>query len=497
MNQIIELVKKTKVYDVAKKTPLTYIAEFSKQIKNKVYLKREDMQQIHSFKLRGAYQKISSLSKKEKKAGIIASSAGNHAQGVAFAAKKLNINSIIVMPASTPEIKVRAVKNLGSKVILHGDVYDEAFKHAKQLEKKYGYTFIHPFDDIEVIAGQATIAKEIIDTKRNIDYVFVPVGGGGLISGIGLYIKDISPKTKVIGIEPIDSQTLYQSLHNKQRTALKEVGGFADGVAVKLIGEHTFNIAKKIVDDIILVSNDEICAGIKDIYDNTRSIVEPSGALALAGAKKYCHEQNLKNKNIVAIVSGANVNFDRLRYIAERAELGEHKEAIFAVSINEKKGSFLKFCNSLKEYTITEFNYRYADKIKAHIFVGIELKQGVNEKNRIIEKLSKDYQLEDMSNNSIAKTHVRYMVGGRANVRNEEIYRFEFPERRGALLDFLIKIGSKWNITLFHYRNHGAAFGQVLVGFQTKNTKELELAFSELKYFYKNETSNNAYKFFL
>ena len=497
MSALINLADNSAVYDVAKVSALSIATQLSKRFHNQIYLKREDDQVIHSFKLRGAYQKMSSMSDEQKSKGVIASSAGNHAQGVALGASKLNIKAIIVMPTSTPEIKVQAVEHLGAEVVLHGDVYDDAFHHAKKLESEQDLCFISPYDDFEVIAGQATVAKEILSQLEEIDYVFAPVGGGGLISGMASYIKHYAPHIKVIGVEPVDSPTLYKALEANERVVLDDVGRFADGVAVKQIGALPFEIAKDSVDDVVLVSNDEMCAAIKDIYEDVRSVSEPAGALSTAGVKKYILEHGLKDKNIVSIVSGANVNFDRLRYIAERADLGELNEAIVAVTIPEEPGSFLRFCEMLDNSSITEFNYRYAPRKDAHIFVGIKLTNGESEKQALISRLSQSFEVMDMSDNSMAKTHIRYMVGGHANAENEVIYRFEFPERPGALLNFLKKVKTKWNISLFHYRNHGADFGRVLIGLQVDDVSDLESRFDEIGYYYQNETDNKAYQYFL
>ena len=497
MSALIDLADNSNVYDVAKVSALSIAQQLSKRFKNQIYLKREDDQVIHSFKLRGAYQKMSSMSEEQKSKGVIASSAGNHAQGVALGASKLNIKAIIVMPTSTPKIKVQAVEQLGAEVILHGDVYDDAFHHAKKLESEQNLCFISPYDDFEVIAGQATVAKEVLSQLDEIDYVFAPVGGGGLISGMASYIKHYAPHIKVIGVEPLDSPTLFKALEANERVVLDDVGRFADGVAVKQIGALPFEIAKKSVDDVVLVSNDEMCAAIKDIYEDVRSVSEPAGALSTAGVKKYILEHGLQGKNIVSVVSGANVNFDRLRYIAERADLGELNEAIVAVTIPEEPGSFLRFCELLDNSSITEFNYRYAAKKDAHIFVGIKLSKGETEKQALLTRLSKSFEVIDMSDNSMAKTHIRYMVGGHANAENEVIYRFEFPERPGALLNFLKKVKTKWNISLFHYRNHGADFGRVLIGLQVDDVSDLESRFDEIGYYYQNETDNKAYQYFL
>ena len=497
MHNIVKLADNTRVYDVVDVTPLSRAFQLSKRLDNNVYLKREDELAIHAFKLRGAYQKISSLTPDQAAKGVVASSAGNHAQGVALSAKKLGIESVIVMPLSTPKIKVNAVEQLGGKVILHGDVYDDAYQYAKQLEQEQDLVFIHPYDDIEVMSGQATVAKELLEQLSGIDKVFVPVGGGGLIAGMATYIKHYAPEIKVIGVEPQDSPTLYEALKHNERVILPEVGRFADGVAVKQIGEKTFEIARQVVDEVILVSNDEICAAIKDIYEDVRSIAEPAGALATAGIKKYVQTHSLKNENLISVVSGANVNFDRLRYIAERADIGEHVEAIIAVTIDEKPGSFLRFCQMLENHSITEFNYRYGSDTQARIFVGVSLSNGLAEKKQLLNTLSESFDVLDMSDNSIAKTHIRYMVGGRSSCDDEVLYRFEFPERPGALLNFLKKVGDNWNITLFHYRNHGADFGRVLIGLQASGVTELEKNFDELGYFYQNETDNKAYQYFL
>ena len=497
MNKIVNLADNSSVYEVAKVTPLASAAQLSERFGNQIYLKREDEQSIHAFKLRGAYQKMASLTESQTAKGVVASSAGNHAQGVALAAKKLGVKAYIVMPLSTPKIKVEAVQRLGGEVLLFGDVYDDAYGYAKQLEAERDLCFIHPYDDIQVIAGQATVAKEILDQLDKIDVVFIPVGGGGLIAGMASYFKHYAPHIKVVGVEPKDSPTLTYSLQNNTRSILSDVGRFADGVAVKQIGKIPFEIAKETVDEMVLVSNDEICAAIKDIYEDVRSIAEPAGALATAGAKKYIQKHKISKQNLVAVISGANVNFDRLRYIAERADLGELTEAIIAVTMPEKPGSFLKFCRLLANQSITEFNYRYADGAQAHIFVGVGLSNGEAEKQALIDRLSDDFEIIDMSDNSMAKTHIRYMVGGRSNAKSEVVYRFEFPERSGALLEFLEKVGTNWNISLFHYRNHGADFGRVLIGLQVDNPSELEARFDELGYFYHNESDNKAYQYFL
>ncbi len=498
MQKIIDAINNMRVYEIMKQTPVSYLKNLSQRYQQTIYLKREDKTPVRSFKLRGAYQKISALSKEEKARGIITASAGNHAQGVAMSAQKLGINAIVVMPKTSPKIKINSVKQLGAEVILEGNIYDEAYKYAKKLSQTLTRTLIHPYDDIEVIAGQASIAIELLTQLNFIDFIFVPVGGGGLITGIGVYIKKYKPNIKIIGVESDGSPTLTESLIKKRRVELSDVGLFADGVATKRIGSESFRLSTQLVDDTVLVSNDEVCAAIKDIYDDTRSIAEPSGALSLAGVKRYIKTKNLNNKKIVAILSGANMNFDRLRHIAERAELGKQKEAIFAVTIPEKAGSFLRFCQLLENRVITEFNYRYADKKEAYIFVGIALENGRVEEKQIFEILNANYKTVDMSDNEIAKTHVRYMVGGKAQIDNEVIYRFTFPEKPGALLKFLLKIGSHWNISLFHYRNHGADFGRVLIGLEALgDMHSLESRFKELDYIYHRENNNPAYHYFL
>ncbi len=497
MNSIVKLIDNSCVYDIIDKTPLTYAELLSAKLGNNIYIKREDKTAVHSFKIRGAYQKIASLTNAEKKQGIITATAGNHAQGVALSAQKLAIVATIVMPKTTPKIKVASVIKLGAKVILFGVMYDDALQYAKELSKKENLVFIHAYDDKQVIAGQGTIALELLEQLENIDYIFVPVGGGGLITGIASYITSKKPSIKVIAVEPNESPALTESLLRKSQVVLDDVGLFADGVAVKKIGDENFRLIKDLVKEAILTSNDEICAAIKDIYDDTRVIAEPSGALALSGAKKYIIKYNLKDKNIVVILSGANINFDRLRHIAERAELGENKEAIFAVTIAEQAGSFLQFCKTLDGKVITEFNYRYGQHDKAHIFVGIATEGGIDEKNKLLITLGNNYSVVDMSDNEMAKTHIRYMVGGKTHLDNEVLYRFIFPEKPGALIKFLISIGNKWNISLFHYRNHGADFGRVLVGFQAKDISKLENNLNKLGYKYFNETNNIAYAYFL
>lgn len=489
------------VYDVAEETPLEHAAILSTRLGNQIWLKREDEQPVFSFKLRGAYNKMAGLSKAELKKGVVASSAGNHAQGVALAASRLKTRATIVMPRTTPAIKVNAVKGYGARVILHGDNYDAAFDYAMDLVRKKGMIFIPPFDDVDVIAGQGTIGFEILKQHPDhIDAVFVPVGGGGLIAGIGAYIKSVRPGIKVIGVEPEDADAMNQSLKSGRRILLDNVNIFADGVAVRQVGKETFRLAKEVIDEMVIVSNDEICAAIKDIFEDRRSVLEPAGALAMAGAKAYISRKKVRNKEFIVIASGANVNFDRLRHIAERAEIGERREAVLAVTIPEKAGSFRKFCAIIGKHGITEFNYRFADAENAHIFVGVQIGDAREEKKLIASLRKKGYKTLDMTDNEMAKLHIRHLVGGRAPAAEHElIYRFMFPERPGALMKFLNEMGGRWNISLFHYRNHGADFGRVLVGMQVppKDKKAFEDFLENLGYEYAEETANPAYKLFL
>ena len=500
LEQYLDLIREAPVYDVAQRTPLQIAPGVSRRLANRVLLKREDLQQVFSFKLRGAYNKITALEEKERAAGVIAASAGNHAQGVALAARKLGLKAIIVMPKTTPEIKVQSVRDLGAEIVLHGNTYDDACGHADQLALKTGMTFIHPYDDPLVIAGQGTIGMEILTQVDHCDAVFIPIGGGGLIAGVAMWIKAHRPNIRVIGVEPDDAPCMYAALQAGERVILDQVGIFADGVAVRQAGEETFRIAREYVDEILLVTTDEICAAIKDIFDDTRSIAEPAGALAVAGIKKYIEREKVTGKTLIAIDSGANMNFDRLRHVAERAELGEHREVLFAATIAERPGSFRKFCETIGRRGITEFNYRYSDPSQAHVFVGVKM-QGEEEKQKLFAQLEKDqYPYQDMSDNEMAKTHIRFMVGGRVSgVQHERLYRFEFPERPGALMRFLNRMGEKWNISLFHYRNHGAAYGRVLIGMQVppEESEKLACFLEELNYPYWEETDNPAYALFL
>ena len=489
------------IYDVAKETPLEEATTLSKRLNNRILLKREDLQSVFSFKLRGAYNKMSSLSEAEMKKGVVAASAGNHAQGVALAARKLGIKATIFMPETTPGIKVDAVRSYGAITKLVGDSYDDAFQTASDYCKGKGAVFIHPYDDPDVIAGQGTIGFEILKQHESLpDMIFVPVGGGGLIAGIAVYVKTLCPNIRIIGVEPEDADAMKRSLEAGRRVRLKEVGIFADGVAVKQVGKETFKLARDFVDEVITVSNDQICAAIKDIFEDTRTITEPAGALAVAGIKKYVAEHNLKGLDLVAIDSGANMNFDRLRHVAERAEIGERREGIIAVTIPERPGSFRAFCSILGKRGITEFNYRYSSADKAHVFVGLQV-QDPGELVELLGKLrSKGYQAIDMTDNEMAKTHMRHLVGGHAGqADNERVFRFRFPERPGALLGFLSKMGKTWNISLFHYRNHGADFGRVLVGMQVPPGEKMafQAFLKDLGYTYVEETDNPAYKLFL
>jgi len=501
-NRYVEMILRAPVYDVAHETPLERAKALSSRLGNEIYLKREDLQPVFSFKLRGAYNKIIHLDQAERDKGIITASAGNHAQGVALAAQKLAIRAVIVMPKTTPEIKVNSVAAFGAEIVLHGNTYDDAYARATELANEQGLVFVHPYDDPLVIAGQGTIAVEILRHHADaIHAIFVPVGGGGLIAGISAYVKVLYPQIKIIGVEPDDAGCLYAALQAGERVKLDQVGIFADGVAVRQVGEEPFRVAQQCVDEVILVSTDEICAAIKDIFEDTRSIAEPAGALAVAGLKKYIEREQLTNKMIVAIDSGANMNFDRLRHVAERAELGERREALFAVTIPERPGSFRQFCEVIGLRGITEFNYRYSDPAQAHVFVGVQMHARGKEGGDLFGALqAKSYPVVDMTDNEMAKMHVRYMVGGRVHdVLNERLYRFEFPERPGALLRFLNHVGQRWNISLFHYRNHGAAYGRVLIGMQVpKSDDGTFLEFLQgLGYPYWEETTNPAYTLFL
>ena len=498
----IERILKARVYDVAIESPLEEAQRLSRRVGNQVLLKREDLQPVFSFKLRGAYNRIAHLSESARARGVVCASAGNHAQGVALAANRCGCAAVIVMPQTTPHIKVQAVIDLGAEVLLHGDDYDSAFERALQLARERSLVLVHPFDDPDVIAGQGTIAVEILrQTGGKLDAIFVPVGGGGLLAGIAVYVKYLYPAVKIIGVEPQDAATMHDSLKAGQRVTLERVGIFADGVAVRRVGEETFALCRGQVDEVVLTSTDEICAAIQDVFEDTRSIVEPAGALAVAGAKKYLARERWHGKRVVAINSGANMNFDRLRHVAERADLGGEREALLAVVIPEQPGSFLHFCEVLGRRSVTEFNYRYAGPGSAQIFVGLALSGGRAEKDALLATLrAADFKVTDMTDDEMAKLHVRYMVGGHARgLADEHLFRFEFPERPGALLRFLQAIGVRWNISLFHYRNHGSDHGRVLAGIQVPAAERAEflLHLNELHYVYVEESANPAYRMFL
>lgn len=497
----IEKILRAKVYDVAVETPLDFAPSLSERLANRVFLKREDLQPVFSFKLRGAYNKMSMLDRPSRAKGVIAASAGNHAQGVALAAKRLDIKALIVMPTTTPEIKIKSVKALGADIILFGDSFSETYAHAVELASRHGMVFIHPFDDPDVIAGQGTVAMEILrQHPGDLNAIFVPVGGGGLIAGIAVYVKFVRPDIKIIGVEPDDANCLNRALKANSRVIIEQVGLFADGVAVRQVGEEPFRIAQTHVDEVITVNTDEICAAIKDIFDDTRSIAEPAGALAIAGLKKYVEREQITGQVLIAIDSGANINFDRLGYVAERAQVGEHREILLAVSIPEVPGSFLEFCKLLGGRSITEFNYRYFDATKAQVFVGISSSGLEADRAMVIGQLQeRGCQVTDMTANELAKEHSRYMVGGHApHEISELVYSIEFLERPDALLKFLTHLGGRWNISLFHYRNHGAAFGKVLMGVQMARAEQqaFQQCLDELYFVYTEETENPAYRLF-
>lgn len=499
---LIKRILTARVYDVAVETPLERARNLSNRLGNDIFLKREDLQPVFSFKLRGAFNKMFSLSPEERAHGVVAASAGNHAQGVALAGSRLGIKTTIVMPKTTPEIKVKAVQAFGGTAVLHGSSYDEAYAHARELEREQHMTFVHPFDDLDVIAGQGTIGMELLRQHSGpIEAVFLCVGGGGLIAGVGSYLKYLYPDIRIIGVEHEEAPTLYASMQAGERVQLPQVGNFADGAAVRLIGEKTFEIARNVVDEVILVSTDETCAAIKDVFEDTRTLLEPAGALSIAGLKKYVTQHKLQGKHLIAVASGANINFDRLRHVAERAELGEGREMLLAVTIPERPGSFREFCHAISNRPITEFNYRYADARDAQVFAGVKIAGGKPEREALLKNLiDKSYTVADLTDNEVAKIHLRYMVGGHSNgAENEVLYRFMFPERPGALLHFLTNMSSGWNISLFHYRNHGSDFGRVLVGIQVPPAERGEFCqlLDKLGYEYWDETENPAYQRFL
>jgi len=499
---LVDRILQARVYDVARETALEDAPRLSARLANRILLKREDLQSIFSFKLRGAYNKIARLPQQSAARGVIAASAGNHAQGVALAARQRGIRARIVMPVTTPAIKIDAVKALGAEVVLHGDSYDEAYALARRQAEAEGFVYVHAYDDLDVIAGQGTIGVEILrQCSGPIDAIFVPVGGGGLIAGIAAYVKQTRPEIAIIGVEPDDAACLYAALRDGERTVLDRVGIFADGAAVRQVGEEPFRIVRDRVDEVICVDTDEICAAILDIFEDTRTVAEPAGALAVAGIKKFVEARAVTDQTLVAIVSGANINFDRLRHISERAELGEHREVIFAATIPERPGSFRAFCEAIGDHDVTEFNYRYVESSDAHVFVGIKLDGGDRERAALLEHVEAcGYACVDMTHNEMAKLHVRHLVGGRANgLAAERLLRFEFPERPGALRRFLSQMHPGWNLSLFHYRNHGAAVGRVLVGMQVPDAEReaFESFLKELAYPYIEETDNPAYRLFL
>ena len=500
-HKYVKKILDARIYDLAIETPVDAAPLLSHRLNNQVLLKREDLQPVFSFKLRGAYNKLRHLSDEQLAAGVIAASAGNHAQGLALAAKKMGVKATIVMPQTTPQIKVDAVRARGAKVVLIGDSYDAAAAHANKLIEEQGLTYIHPFDDPDIIAGQGTIGMEILrQVPGDLDAIFIAVGGGGLCAGVAAYVKNLRPDIKIIAVESDDAACLDAAMKAGRRVRLKEVGIFADGTAVAQIGKETFRILKDLVDEVITVSTDEICAAIKDVYNDTRAICEPSGALGTAGLKKYVEAHGVEGQTLMAIQCGANIDFDRLRYISERTETGEKREAVLAVTIDEEPGSFEKFCKALHRRNISEFNYRYNDADRAQIFVGMKVTSDDDRRELVQELGRKGYAVSDMTDNETAKLHIRHMVGGHApHVVDEQVFRFEFPERPGALMNFLVQLGGRFNISMFHYRNHGSAFGRVLVGLQAskKDAREVRQFLDNLGYHYTDETDNEAYRFFL
>lgn len=497
INAIVKL--GSRVYEAAQVTPLQKMGKLSERLHNNIWIKREDRQPVNSFKLRGAYAMISSLSAEQKAAGVIAASAGNHAQGVALSAKQLGLKALIVMPQNTPSIKVDAVRGFGGEVLLHGANFDEAKAKAIELSKEKNMTFIPPFDHPLVIAGQGTLAMEMLQQVADLDYVFVQVGGGGLAAGVAILLKQFMPEIKIIGVESKDSACLKAALDKGEPTDLTHVGLFADGVAVKRIGDETFRLCQQYLDDMVLVDSDEVCAAMKDLFENVRAVAEPSGALGLAGLKKYAKQNHIEGKNMAAILSGANLNFHTLRYVSERCEIGENREALLAVTMPEQPGSFLKFAYILGNRAVTEFSYRYADDKCACVFVGVRT-TNEQEKADIIADLTKNgFDVEDMSDDDIAKTHVRYLMGGRSANNNERLYTFEFPEQKGALLKFLETLQNRWNISLFHYRAHGADYGNILAGFQIEEHEqtEFEQTLAQLNYVFEDVTESKSYRYFL
>lgn len=501
-DKYIKRILNARVYDISVQTRLHQAETLSERIGNRVLLKREDEQPVFSFKCRGAFNRIYRLTQRNHISGVVAASAGNHAQGVALAASTLGLKATIVMPVTTPAIKVDSVRRFGGEAVMHGDDFQAAYQEAVRIGEAGNFPFIHPFDDIDTIAGQGTVGMEICQQyKGDLDAIFVPIGGGGLAAGLSVYMKYVRPDVRIIGVEPVDSACMKAAIDAGAPVELDEVGLFADGVAVRQAGRETFEVCRHCLDDIVLVTVDEISAAIKDIFYDTRIMTEPAGACAVAGLKKYAAAHSLSDKSLVAVCSGANINFDRLRHVAERAEIGESRESLMAVTIPERPGSFLEFCSSLGRRSITEFNYRYADDARARVFVGVELSGGQPERQSILESLrTSGYEVLDMTDNELAILHVRHMIGGHAgSVKNERLIRFQFPERPGALIRFLKSLGSNWNITLFHYRNHGAAFGRVLIGMQIPESDQgrLDEVLQRIGYRYREETGNPAYQQFL
>ena len=504
MQSYLKRILTARVYDVAIESPLEEAPNISARNGNRFLLKREDMQPVFSFKLRGAYNKMAQLTPEQLKRGVIAASAGNHAQGVALSANKMGCKATIVMPTTTPQVKIEAVKRFGQRavdIVLHGESYSDAYVHSQELQQQHGLTFVHPFDDPDVIAGQGTIGMEILRQRQApIHAIFCAIGGGGLAAGVAAYVKQVRPNIKVIGVQTVDSDAMARSLKAKKRVTLNDVGLFSDGTAVKLAGEETFRVCKKYLDEVVLVDTDAVCAAIKDVFQDTRSILEPAGALAIAGAKQYAAREQIKGETLVAVCSGANMNFDRLRFVSERAEIGEKREAVLAVTIPETPGSFRKFCSLLGKRNITEFNYRYSDAREAQVFVGIQVRNPAETAKLIATLEKKKLKTLDLTDNEMAKLHLRHMVGGHAaGVGDEILFRFEFPERPGALMNFLNSMDLEWNISLFHYRNHGADFGRVLVGMQVprQDKKALKTFLDQLGYRYWDESGNPAYQLFL
>lgn len=502
LDSLLRDILTSRVYDVARETPLDAAPRLSTRLGAPVLLKREDLQPVFSFKIRGAYNRMMRLSIEERARGVIAASAGNHAQGVAMSAQALAMRARIVMPRTTPEIKVEAVRSRGAEVVIDGDTYGEAYTFAIAEAARSGATFIHPFDDPLVIAGQGTIGDEIVRQRPGeLAAIFIPVGGGGLLAGIAAYVKAVMPQVRIIGVEPVDADAMSRSLRAGTRVVLDRAGLFADGVAVREVGEHTFAIARQTVDEMVLVDTDAICAAIKDVFDDTRTIMEPAGALSVAGLKAWVAAQAaLPAGHLVAVLTGANMNFDRLRFVAERAELGEEREALFAVTIPERKGAFREFCTILGPRVVTEFNYRLSTREEAHIFVGIATRSRADAEDVLARLQAGGYRVADLTHSEVAKLHVRYMVGGRSpHVQHERVCRFEFPERPGALLQFLDTLGGRWNISLFHYRNHGADIGRVLAGLEVppEDARGFEGFLEALGYRYMEETGEGAYARFL